>query len=227
MISDTAQLPHDPGLRSYRRTECVVFHKTREAFGGLSNMAAGYPLRVNDIDVPTSEALYQACRFPHLPKIQDLIICQTSPMTAKMKSKPHRARSREDWDFVRVAIMKWCLKVKLVQHWTAFGELLLSTSDKPIVEHSRKDRFWGAVPEREGETLSGSNVLGRLLMELRQRLRNDPAVLETVEPVPILDFLFLGQPIEPIHHQPVTAFTQDLIADDDIERQQHIYVTRG
>ena len=56
--------------RSYERQGSVVFCKTNEEFGGLSNMAPGFTLRVNGIDILTSEALYQACRFPHLPDVQ-------------------------------------------------------------------------------------------------------------------------------------------------------------
>lgn len=36
-------------LREYRRNEAVHFRKTDEAFGGLSNMAPGFPVRVNGI----------------------------------------------------------------------------------------------------------------------------------------------------------------------------------
>ena len=151
--------------RTYDRRTSVVFLKTKEAFGGLSNMAAGFPLRVNDIQIRTSEALYQACRFPHLPQVQAEIIAQKSPMTAKMKSKPHRKESRSDWDRVRVKIMRWCLRVKLAQNWESFGKLLLKTGDRPIVEQSKKDSFWGAKPI-DDEILVGMNVLGRLLMEL-------------------------------------------------------------
>ena len=64
-------------------------------------MASGFPIRINGVRVLTSEALYQACRFPHRPEVQRLIIEQTSPMTAKMKGKPYRDDSRPDWDSVR------------------------------------------------------------------------------------------------------------------------------
>src|SRR5436309_5954032 len=100
----------DIQTRTYKRAECAVFSKTKEEFGGLSNMAGGYPLCVNGVRILTSEALYQACRFPHRPEVQRLIIAQKSPMTAKMKSKPHREDSRPDWDEVRVLIMRWCLR---------------------------------------------------------------------------------------------------------------------
>ncbi|MDT8265677.1 NADAR family protein, partial [Roseomonas sp. DSM 102946] len=113
-------------LRTYDRATSVVFLKTKEAFGGLSNMAGGFPLRVNGVRILTSEALYQACRFPHLPDVQKLIIAEASPMTAKMKGKPHRSNSRPDWGAVRVKIMRWCLRVKLIQNFAEFSRLLLA-----------------------------------------------------------------------------------------------------
>ena len=98
-------------IRRYDPTESAVFFKTRERFGGLSNMAAGFPLEVNDVPIRTSEALYQACRFPHKPDVQRRIVAERSPMTAKMRGKPFRKQSRPDWESVRVGIMRWCLAV--------------------------------------------------------------------------------------------------------------------
>ncbi len=181
--------------RTYQRAECVVFLKTKEAFGGLSNMAGGYGLQVNGIHIPSSEALYQACRFPHRPDIQRIIIGQSSPMTAKMKSKPHRSDSRPDWEQMRVNIMRWCIRVKLAQHRETFGALLLDTGDRPIVEESRRDDFWGAKPVDEC-TLVGMNVLGRLLMELREAVKTDePGRIIRVEPPAIADFKLDGRAV--------------------------------
>ena len=185
-------------MRTYRRAESAVFLKTKERYGGLSNMAGGFPLVVNDIPIRSSEALYQACRFPHIPDVQRLIIEQKSPMTAKMKGKPHRNNSRPDWDSVRVKIMRWCLQVKLAQNWDKFSELLLETGDMPIVEHSRRDDFWGAKPV-DDHVLVGINVLGRLLMELRERVKLEPReLLLRVEPLSSPDFLLYERQIEPI-----------------------------
>jgi ribA/ribD-fused uncharacterized protein len=182
----------------YHRTACAVFRKTHEEYGGLSNMAGGYPLRVNDVMIRTSEALYQACRYPRLPEVQTLIIAQGSPMSAKMMGKPHRAQCREDWNYVRMRIMRWCLRVKLAQNWQTFQELLLSTGDRPIVEESSRDDFWGAKPGPD-DTLIGENALGRLLMELREDLGQANAeALKRVEPVRIGDFSLCGQAIEPV-----------------------------
>jgi ribA/ribD-fused uncharacterized protein len=147
----------------------VVFRKTNEEFGGLSNMAAGFPLEIHGRLWRTSEALYQALRFPDHPDVQEQICHQASPMAAKMKSKPHReSKSRPDWDDVRVDLMYWCLEVKLFQNHTSFGELLRRTRNNDIVESSAKDKFWGAIIQPSG-SLYGQNVLGRLLMRLRAR----------------------------------------------------------
>jgi type I restriction enzyme S subunit len=93
--------------------------------------------------------------------------------------------------------MRWCLRMKLASNWSAFSELLLRTGDRPIVEHSRKDDFWGAKAVGDGSTLVGMNVLGRLLMELREQVKEHgrDAFLR-VELPGIQDFQLLGRPIE-------------------------------
>lgn len=186
-------------VRTYHPAESAVFLRSNERFGGLSNMAPGFPIVMNGVRIRTSEALYQACRFPNRPDVQFLIIDDPSPMTAKMRSKPFRADTRPDWDTVRVKIMRWCLRVKLAQNWEAFGELLLSTGSMPIVEKKvRRKDFWGATEQPDG-TLIGVNVLGRLLMELREQLKGDDSeCLQFIKPLTIPDFLLLGNPIEAV-----------------------------
>jgi len=199
----TPEIRAETQIRTYKRAESAVFSKTKEGFGGLSNMAAGFPLRVNGVYIRTSEALYQACRFPHLPDVQRLIIAEASPMTAKMQSKPFRKDSRPDWQWVRIKIMRWCLRVKLAQNSSDFSRLLLSTGDRPIVEESRKDEFWGAKIV-DADTLVGVNALGRLLMELREEVKHSNGEqLRRVEPLPIADFLLFGKPIAVIEARPL------------------------
>ena len=181
--------------RAYDPLRSVAFRKTKERYGGLSNMASGFPIVVNGIPIRTTEALYQACRHPTRPDVQRLIIEERSPMTAKMKARRFINATRRDWDDVRVKIMRWCLRVKLSQHWNSFGTLLLSTGDAPIVEDSRKDAFWGAKRTGGGE-LVGTNALGRLLMELREELKETyHDHLKSVAPPSVPDFFLDGQPI--------------------------------
>lgn len=188
-------------FRTYIASEVVWFRKTKEAYGGLSNMASGFPLWVNDMPIFSSEALYQACRFPHLPEVQEKILAERSPMTAKMVGKPYRQETRKDWDNIRIMVMRWCLRVKLAQNFFTFGKLLESTFDKPIVEDSKKDTFWGAVRDKENpKILMGTNALGRLLMELRQfyNSKRFSPTLFYVTPLRLPNFSLLGNPIQPI-----------------------------
>jgi ribA/ribD-fused uncharacterized protein len=186
--------------RGYRRNEAATFQKTNERFGALSNMAPGFPLEVNGIPFGTSEALYQVFRFPHLPDVQRMVIAEKSPMTAKMKSKPYRPLSRADFEQIKVTLMRWCLKVKLLQNWNGFAAILEATSDKPIVEVSTKDSFWGAKPEA-GDRLVGGNVMGRLLMELREQLRGTAreSLKLPLQPPDIPALWILGRPLEAVH----------------------------
>lgn len=204
MVSDSESRPGSR-VRTYSRAGSVVFLKTKEEFGGLSNMAGGFQLSIGGIRILTAEALYQACRFPHLPSVQSLILDQASPMTAKMVGKPYRHNSRPDWDQVRVKIMRWCLRVKLAQNWVAFSELLVATESRAIVEESRRDPFWGAKPV-EDENLVGMNVLGRLLMELRDEIASvGREGLSRVQPLAIPDFLLAGRPIGEVRGDQTTT----------------------
>jgi len=160
-------------------------------------MASGYILVINGVTILTSEALYQACRFPHMPEVQKEIIEQLSPMAAKMKSKPYRDQSRPDWEAVRAKIMRWCLRVKLAQNFDKFSALLLSTDENPIVEETHRSDFWGAKPDKANpDTLVGVNALGLLLMELRKNLWNTCTDdLSQVAPPSIPSFDLYSQPI--------------------------------
>ena len=155
----------------YEIKKAACFRRTKEEWGGFSNMCSGYPLLVGGVDIRTSEALYQALRFANL-ETQRLIIEQRSPIAAKMKSRRYRAGSRSDWNQVRVPIMRWCLEIKLTQNWDKFSKLLLESGDLPIVEYSKKDAFWGAKPVKEAlGYLEGENTLGKLLMGLREAIK--------------------------------------------------------
>ncbi len=188
-------------LRTYDKKEIIFFRTTAGEFGPLSNMAPDFPIFIQGIRIATAEALYQACRFPNDPDVQRLIIDQMSPMTAKMKSKKYRDRTRGDWDEVRVNIMRWCLRKKLQDNWQKFGHVLERSGGRPIVEESTKDSFWGAKPTENG-LLVGMNVLGRLLMELRDQFRDVQEGRNKALKYPVVPGLLLfGNPLEATVHK--------------------------
>jgi type I restriction enzyme S subunit len=177
---------------------CVVFFRVREEFGELSNMASGFPLMVNGQRVPSSEALFQACRFPHRPDWQREIIASPSGFAAKLMAKKDGRRahqSRADWEAVRLPVMEWVLRVKLAWNWPVISGLLRASGDGPLVEKSRRDSFWGAV-EGSDRVLRGENQLGRSWMKLRQELwQRSRENMQVVEPPQIPEFHIFGEPI--------------------------------
>ncbi|WP_289658326.1 NADAR family protein [Flavobacterium panacagri] len=199
--------------RTYNSSDVISFKSTKEEFGGLSNMAPGYSLRVNDIIIPSAEALYQACRYPLFPHIQEEIIVQNSPMTAKMVSRKFNSYTRQDWEMVKYDIMYWVLKVKLSQNSEKFYKLLERTGNAPIVELSNKDKDWAVVPEGNGK-LKGKNALGRLLMQLRSEYVFNDNCINCVEPLNIHGFNLYGSEIDTVCN-PLVEYENHLLFDLD------------
>ena len=198
-----------PNAREYQINNVITFAKTDGHFGALSNMAPGFNLFINEVNIQSSEILYQVCRFPLFPNIQEEIIRTQNPMDAKKISRQNIQYSRQDWDNVRFKIMKWCLEVKLIQNFDKFSNTLLSTADKTIVEYSTKDAVWGAILKEDKITLVGKNALGRLLMELREKVKTGNINKSTVIlPPNIPAFLLFGNLIEEVRND--EYFTIDL-----------------
>lgn len=131
---------------------------------------------------PTTEHYFQAMKF--LPEAQDdqgrsirKLICYAD--TPKIAAELGRNRSfplREDWNnevpglegkgvLVKDTYMYRALTYKFTQH-DFLRELLIGTNDAEIIEASPIDFYWG-----EGKDGSGKNMLGKLLMQLREELK--------------------------------------------------------
>ena len=176
---------------TYDRKDSITFRKTREKWGGLSNFSGGMNLKVNGIYISTNEHLYQAMKFPHLPDLQKRIIEAHSPMMSKSIARSDMYRL--DWEDIKVRVMYWTLKIKLL-HNREFGELLLESGENTIVEDSYSDNYWGAMPKGDG--LEGCNVLGRLLMRLRGQYRKSILSFEnSIEPIKVNEFKIYGRKI--------------------------------
>jgi len=169
-------------METYKKDEVVFFFSSKDPHFELSNMAAGMPIIVNGLTWNSSEALYQAAKYPPSviclpeahkkgtdPNVRRRILFARNAMGAKMTQKcaVKAGHVRADWNDVMVDAMRWALQLKLQQHRRIFGRVLKSTGSLPIVERSRKDRFWGAILSEDEKTFDGENHLGKLLTELR------------------------------------------------------------
>lgn len=159
-------------MREWQRSECIVFWKTGEAYGWLSNMSR-YPLRIDLRYYPTSEHYYIALKYggEHWDLV-DEILHQPNPVLAKRLSYQSQHLWRPDWGkLLQVAAMRKTLRLKYDQH-PELVQQLLATGDTPIVEASSHDAWWGAMPPT-APILRGENILGRLHMEYRHRARTE------------------------------------------------------
>ncbi len=107
----------------------------------------------------SSEHAYMASKTEDL-NIREYIAAQSTPGQAKKigRSIP----LRENWNDVRVHYMRTILKSKFSDQ--VLYEKLLSTSPHELIEgNTWGDTFWGQCPIDNGK-----NMLGKLLMELRE-----------------------------------------------------------
>ena len=192
-------------MNEYLKNDVVCSLKTDVVFGGLSNMSDEYPVRINGTRVRSSEHLYQALKFPDHPSIQLEILDMPCPIRAKCiaKRKVNKSKMRADWETIKLDVMDYCLRAKLIAHWVRFGDLLRSTGHKDIVEIStKKDTFWGVA--EEGTGFRGDNYLGRLLTTLRnQFLHRGNEPLRILVPPPGLGLKLNGSELDIIdrrHH---------------------------
>lgn len=72
---------------------------------------------------------------------------------------------RPDWDVVKDMTMKEILRIKFNQDIHC-KNILISTGDKHLIEHTTRDSYWG-----NGGNDTGLNRLGLLLMEVRDELK--------------------------------------------------------
>jgi ribA/ribD-fused uncharacterized protein len=183
-------------MNEYYLDEVCGFRKVKEQWGIFSNMSP-HPVVVNGFRIPTTEALYQAMKYPHNPELQLKIINQKSPMSAKMVQKGHTPR--RDWDQIKIDVMEWCLRVKVLYHSSKIRKEIEEVNGRDIIEISHKDRFWGAVPDKQDPNiLLGENILGQLWMDIRNRTDFNSTDFLVVETPDIPNFLLYNTTIETI-----------------------------
>ena len=161
--------------RTYAAADVCAFRFTRAPWAELSNF---WPLPT-PIDAAlwtfaTSEHLYQATKFPACPDVQARIAAAPTARAAAAIGRTPDQGLDPDWPKRRIAAMRWVLRIKRESNPASIDAVLARSADRPIVEVSTRDPYWGARPV--GHEYRGHNVLGRLWMELRQQLRDrDPA----------------------------------------------------
>lgn len=211
----------------YEKKDCICFNgKSKGDERVLSNY---YPFdfTVEGVEFHSVEQYYHYRRFEGHPKEQAKILTYTGAKNAHESRHYAHIRTNQGKlimdETKRIEIMREGLYVK-INHCKEFKDYLLSTGSKELVEYITWDDkdsndFWGAKSEGRGKqpTIKGRNVLGKLLMELRDR-----AVKKTAEKTPI------STPVEPptVEVAPTIQPTEKkpLKQPKKVEEQKHIYV---
>jgi len=162
-------------MRVYAKEHVCGFRFTREAWDALSNFfPLAVPIAAGPLRFRTSEALYQAAKFAARPDIQRRIAEAPTPKAAAALGRTPGFGLAPDWNAQRVDVMRWVLRRKREANPAVIDAVLAATGERPLVEVSTRDPWWGARPV--ADRYEGRNVLGRLWMELRHQLReHDPA----------------------------------------------------
>lgn len=142
----------------------IRFYRTGEAYGAFSNFSA-HRIFLKEKTWRTVEHYFQAQKFAGTEH-EEAIRLEPSPMIVARMGRDRKKPLRSDWESVKEDIMREALHQKFTQH-EDLRELLLSTGDAILVEHTANDRYWA-----DGGDGTGLNRLGMLLMELRAGLRN-------------------------------------------------------
>lgn len=141
----------------------INFYSVNAEFGCFSNFAP-YPIKLDGKTWPTSEHYFQAQKFEDLAA-RDEIRKAKSPMIAARLGRDRKKKLRRDWESAKVSVMTEAVRAKFEQHDDIRAELL-ATGDAKLVEHTENDDYWG-----DGGDGSGKNMLGQILMRVRDELR--------------------------------------------------------
>ena len=123
-------------------------------------------IRLDDADWPSVEHYYHAMKFED-PGIRETIRSAPHPARAAKLARRRRRHTRRDWDDVKEVYMTRGMYTKCRTH-AQVAEALLATGEQTIVETSQYDYYWGC-----GRDTRGLNVYGRVLENVRQRLRSE------------------------------------------------------
>ena len=145
-------------------SNCIYFCRKEDEYGAFSNFA-DYPLVINDTYWRTSEHYYQAQKFNNSPDIAKQIQAAKTPILAKSIAENNSQEVDTDWKDKKIPFMCNALYKKLTQN-AEIRDLLLSTGEKYIIELSKHDEYWGCKGDG-----AGKNILGKLLMYLRDQFR--------------------------------------------------------
>ena len=159
-------------IERYPAEQTIGFTSTAAEWGILSNFAKT-PMRVNGVEFACVEQLFHYIRLNNeQERAAYLKLIPNMGLKMKAKTFAKRGVERADWKGIAVDVMRFCLNHKY-RSSEEFRKALSDSGSKYIVEDESKRKkrpdSWGAVLDVDSKEYYGKNIMGRLLMELREK----------------------------------------------------------
>lgn len=147
----------------------ILFSRISAKYGYLSNYYPSH-ITIDDTVYHHVEGYFQSQKFIKddiqlALRIQNIL----SPADCKREANIHKmtTQRRKEWDNgLRIRIMRRAVLCKFIYN-TDLATKLISTGDMLLVEDATYDNFWG-----NGKDGNGFNMLGKILMEIRDILKD-------------------------------------------------------
>lgn len=142
--------------------EPIRFYGSNNTFSNFHDAS----IIVGGLVYPTTEHYFQSMKFAKTnPKYAEKIRKSATPLKAKKLGASRAYPIEKQWNEKRDNVMRTALFAKAIQH-SQFKRELLETESAELIEAAPRDYYWG-----EGAKKTGKNMLGKLLMELRDRIK--------------------------------------------------------
>ncbi|MBE9184587.1 NADAR family protein [Microcoleus sp. LEGE 07076] len=143
----------------------IYFYKVEKPYGCFSNFSP-HDIFLCGQNWLTVEHYYQAQKFVGSAdrRLVAAIRGVPTPQEAAKLGRDPNHRVRDDWEAVKVPIMREAILTKFLTH-PDIQAILVGTGDRVIVEDSPTDYYWGG-----GCDGTGQNHLGKILMSVRSEI---------------------------------------------------------
>ncbi|EFR94456.1 NADAR family protein [Listeria innocua] len=138
----------------------IHFYSENADYGCFSNFSL-HPVVIDGVTYPTTEHYFQAQKFID-KKIIKKVINTKKPIDSAKLGRNRDFPLRKGWESMKDEVMLKAIRAKVEQH-PEVKEMLLSTGNTILVEHTENDDYWG-----DGGDGSGKNRLGKILMKVRE-----------------------------------------------------------
>ena len=135
----------------------------------LLGTVSDHSFQLEDRIWPTVEHYIQAMQFSDEARQENIRLAKDHMVARKLGKTGLFRRARADWSDLRRVYMTRGVYTK-ARSYSDVADALLETGSIRIIENDQYDYYWGCGRDRRGD-----NTYGKILMEVRQKLRDEVA----------------------------------------------------